>query len=193
MAMTRQAFSWRMHELGGLVTEAVTYFSAWEALHNADTESVVVLTQYRGHFEPARAGLQLVAVLHVAKLFDKNKRTISIPNLIRAAKLDRPALVPHLDDVTLAEIERRLGAHAPVLRRLKRLRDQRLAHYDAAPKGSRRLTPEELADLVEDVKWIWNELDIGHRQNVTVFDGLEMDAQRHTAALIDALRAAHRR
>ena len=52
------------------------------------------------------------------------------------------------------------------------------------------ITYEELSHLVEDIKWIWNELDHGHRQNVTAFQRLEDDARRHTAALIDALRAA---
>ena len=188
--MTRAAFSRRMEQLGQLVTDAVAYFSAWDPLYYADPDAVAVFNRYSGHFTPARVGLQLVMTLGIAKLFDQNWRAISIPNVISTAERNLSTFVPLLEDATLTEMKQRMRAQALVLRRLTRLRNKRLAHYDVVINGRIDITYEELSHLVEDIKWIWNELDHGHRQNVTAFQRLEDDARRHTAALIDALRAA---
>lgn len=182
-----------MEQLGQLVADAVASFAAWEPLYYANPESIEVMNRYRGHFTPARTGLQLAMTLQIAKLFDRDKRAISVPNVISTAERNPSLFVPHLEDATLAEIKTRLIAQAWVRRRLTRLRNKRLAHYERVIKGRIDITYGELSHLLEDIKWIWNALDHGHRQATTAFLQLEDDAERHTAALIDMLRAPHRR
>ena len=67
------------------------------------------------------------ALMQFAKVFDRDPRTISLRNLLIAARENRKDLVPYAKDQDLIDIEQKINASESLLERLKCYRDQRLA------------------------------------------------------------------
>lgn len=75
-----------------------------------------------------------------------------------------------------------------LLERLKRLRDQRIAHHDAIPAGDVSLPYGEVRKLVEEIKSMHNSLTSGHERTATHFEFLTRDAERHTSEVVRIIR-----
>ena len=87
------------------------------------------------------------------------------------------------------QIEQQIDNSEGVLERLKRLRDQRIAHHDAVPTpGDRSVLYGEGQQLVEAIKDMYNRLRRGHDGVYTSFDRLSRDAESHTAKVVRIMR-----
>ena len=75
-----------------------------------------------------------------------------------------------------------------LLERLKRLRDQRIAHHDAISSGDRSVLYGEVQKLVDDIKSVYNKLRSGHDGVFTAFDNIVRDAERHTSEVVQIMR-----
>ena len=133
--MQRQEFKRQLDELCKVISDGIAYFSAWRGLMVEDEDSAHALNRYRGLFLPARSALLWMTLMQFAKVFDRDSRTVSLRNLLTAAKKDREHLTPYATEENLRHIEQKVDASEGLLERLKRLRIQRIAHHDAITVG----------------------------------------------------------
>ncbi len=105
-----------------------------------------------------------------------------------AAKKNRENLTPYATEENLRHIEEKIDASEGLLDRLKRLRDQRIAHHDAIPAGDVSLLYGEVRKLVEEIKSVYNSLTSGHEKSVTHFEYLAREAERHTSEVVRLMR-----
>jgi len=83
-----------------------------------DEESVRALNRYRGLFLSARNTLLWMALMQFSKVFDRDPRTVSLRNLLSAAKANRADLTPHATEEELKYIEERVDKKEELLERL---------------------------------------------------------------------------
>lgn len=186
--MQRQEFKRQLEELRTIITDGLAYFSAWRGLMVDDEVSGQALNRYRGLFLPAQVALQKITLMQLAKVFDKNPKTISLRNLLNAAKKNRENLTPFATEENLRHIEQKIESSEGLLKRLKRFRDQRLAHHDAIVAGDVSLPYGEVRKLVEEIKSMHNSLTSGHERSETHFEHLVRDAERHTSEVVRIMR-----
>ena len=93
--MTPDEYGRQLDQLRIVIADGIACFSAWRSLMVGDENSTQALNQYRGLFLPPRNVLLGVALLQFAKVFDRDPRTGSLPNLLAAAKKSRDGLCPH--------------------------------------------------------------------------------------------------
>jgi hypothetical protein len=187
--MYREEFKRQLQELRQVISDCVAYFSAWRGLMVEDEESARALNRYRGLFLVSRDALQKMLLLQLAKVFDPDPRTTGIRKLLSAARENRENLIPHVTEEDLRDVEHRVDASEDLLNRLKRYRDQRLAHHDAIDEDMRlsddmRVRFGEVRDLIEEVKSIYNLLEEGH----TSFEHLTSLAKFHADEVVRIMR-----
>ena len=103
------------------------YSEALKALIRGDQETMIMLNTYIGFFKPVQTALHNAMILDAAKALDKDPRTASLPNLLKAAK-ESPEYAPRVD---LAPIDEWIVEQRNFVDNLTRLRHKRLAHLDA--------------------------------------------------------------
>ena len=150
--MEPQEFKRQLDELGKIITNGIAYFTVWRGLMVEDEVSAHALNRYRGLFLPARNALLWMTFMQFAKVFERDPRTISLRNLLTAAEKDLENLTPHAIEENLQQLKKQIDTSEDLLERLKRLRDQRIAHHDAIVAGDTSLLYGETRKLVEEVK-----------------------------------------
>jgi len=186
--MEPQEFKRQLDELRTVITDGIAYFSAWRGLMVEDEVSAHALNSYRGLFLPARNALRWMTLMQFAKVFDWHPRAISLRNLLTAAKKDRENLTPYATEEDLQQLEKQIDASKDLLVRLKRVRDQRIAHHDAIIAGDTRLLYGETRKLAEEVKSMYNSLTRYHDRSTTIFENLVREAERHTSQVVSIMR-----
>lgn len=152
-----------------------------------DEDSAHALNRYRGLFLPARNALLWMALMQLAKVFDRDTRTVSMRNLLTAAENDRENLTPYATEEDLRDIGQKIDASESLLKRLKAFRDQRLAHHDAIIAGDVSLPYGDMRKLVEEIKSMYNSLTRGHDRSTTAFEFLVREAERHTSEVVNII------
>lgn len=179
--MEQQEFKNQLDALRSIITDGVAYFSAWRTIANLNEDEAHALNRYRGFFSPARNSLRAMALLQFAKVFDRDARTISLCNLLSAAK-DNPILfVPYAKEGDLEKLECKLNSNEQLLNHLKSYRDQRLAHHDQKVSKDTSLQFGIVRQLIEDVKDMHDALGTWHERSTTSFDLLTYEAEQHTS------------
>jgi hypothetical protein len=182
--MEPQEFKRHLDELRTVITDGIAYFTVWRGLMVEDEVSAHALNRYKGLFLPARTALHWMTLLQFAKVFDRDPRTISLRNLLTTAKKNRENLTPHATEENLQQLEKQIDTSEDLLERLKRLRDQRIAHHDAIIAGDTHLLYGETRKLVEEVKSIYNSLTSYHDRSITSFEYLAREAERDTSEVV---------
>ncbi len=108
--MESKEFSRQLAELRSVITNGIVYFSAWRGLMVEDKDSAHALNRYRGLFLPARNALLCMTLMQFAKVFDRDPRTVSLRNLLTAAKKDREHLTPYTTEENLLRIGQQVDA-----------------------------------------------------------------------------------
>jgi hypothetical protein len=179
----------QLGELRDIITDGIAYFSVWYVMANLDDNMARALNRYRGFFLPARKSLNDMFLLQFAKVFDHDPRTISLRNLLSAARSNPTLLVPYAEGDDLQNLESKIDSNEELLGRLKNYRDQRLAHHDRAVTRDTSLPYGQVRQLIDDVKDMYNSLSRGHEQSITSFDFLSHQAQEHTSKAMGKLCA----
>lgn len=188
ISMKPQEFKGQLDELRNIISDGIAYFSAWHSLMVEDKVSAEALNRYRGLFLTARNALLWSALMQFAKIFDRDSRTVSLRNLLTAAKNDPKNLTPYTSEEKLLDIEQKIDASESLLERLKGFRDQRLAHYDATVTGKVSLLYGEVQKLVDEIKSMYNLLRLGHDRSTTAFDYLARETEWHTSEVVRIMR-----
>lgn len=191
--MTSEEFEKQLNELRTIINDGIAYFSAWRGLMVEDDESAHALDRYRGLFLPARNALLWMALMQFAKVFDHDSRTVSLRNLLTQALENREELTPNATSVEIEDIIEQVEANEALLERLKRLRDQRLAHHDHITRGDLSLPFGEVERVVEEIQAMYNSLRRGHDRVYTAFGNIAKDAARHTSQVVSIMREERNR
>ena len=178
-----EEFKRKLDELGTIIGDGIAYFAAWFGLATDNDETAHALKRYDGFFVAAGNALLWMALIQLNKVFDSDKRTVSMRNLLTQLKEDR-ALVPELTDDNLLVIEEKLDGSEEVWERLKRFRDQRLAHHDSTVTGDTAVLIGEINKLIDDIKEMYNAICRGHNRECTAFESIARDAERHTGQVV---------
>lgn len=186
--MEPQKFRHQLDELRNIISDGIAYFSAWRGLMVEDKASAQALNRYRGLFLTARNALLWSALMQFAKIFDRDPRTVSLKNLLNAAKDDQENLTPYATEENLLDIEQKINASESLLERLKDFRDQRLAHHDATITSKVLLKYGEVQKLVEEIKSMYNLLELSHDRSHTSFDHLANQTEWHTSEVVRIMR-----
>ncbi|MHB8086050.1 MAG: AbiU2 domain-containing protein [Dehalococcoidia bacterium] len=180
----RLEFKRQLDELQKIISEGIACLSAWQDLNVEDKESAAALNRYKGLFMPARVALLNWALMQFAKVFDRDTRTVSLRNLVVAAKGNMKDLLPYARENDLIDIETKINAIEGVLEKLKTNRDQRLAHRDSIATSDNHLLYGEVLKLVDDVDYLFNILSRGHENGTYSFDQLVKTSRWHTSEVI---------
>jgi hypothetical protein len=186
--MDSQEFSRQLKELQKQIFYAFLSYNVYIALW--PTEEVVnTLDRHRGFFIPVQNALYDTMIMGFAKVFDRDRRTMSLVNLLREAKDSTVDLVPHLSISDIQAMEYQLSQHEHVRASIKNLRDQKLAHSDANPKPSRPPKKGEMDNLIKTVEEVFNELSSGHDKSVYSWSFQQNRSTMDTSEVIRILRA----
>lgn len=179
--MELEEYKRQLHELRDIITGGIAYFWAWYTMANLTEGEAHALNRYRGFFMPARSCLRDMALLQFTKVFDRDRRTVSLPNLLSAAKNNPTLLVPYANGDDLQSLESKIDSNEHVLNHLKSYRDQRLAHHDQEVSKDTSLPFGQVKQLVNDVKDMHNALSKGHERSFTSYDLIIGEAEQHTS------------
>lgn len=192
--MTPDEFGEQLAQLREAMTRGLAYYTVWKGIAFRDEakakasleEESAVLGRFRGFFTPVGLALHDMALMQFAKMFDKGATTVSLRRLLGAARGD-PSLVPHAKAADLRETSRQMKQSEAVLANLKRMRDQRIAHVDAAPEPVDPLLIRDLDGLAEYVTTAFNTLSVGYDQNWLSLEQMLRTSERHTAEVLGIL------
>ena len=193
--MNNSQYKQRLVELERLLSDVIAYFAGWEALTSDDEELVQAMNRYKGFFTPARGAFQQMMMIQAAKAFDRDSRTASFPNLIKAARGNPTDLAPRLSDADFEEIGHESAEIEDVVRRLSILRNQRLAHLDSTvgDHADRTVRYGAFRDLIEAMKRLFNRLSSAFEGRHVAFDNLPSEAKRHIGQVQELVREDLRR
>ncbi|MFZ7131318.1 MAG: hypothetical protein ACOWWR_03065 [Eubacteriales bacterium] len=174
------------------------YLSIWP------TEEVIeVFNRYKDFFQPVRIALYYKWTMGLANIFDNNSRTASITNLLNIAINNKEKLVQNnlkgnsievedlmqnlsLDD--LIKLQADLLEHEITLEKIKKERDQYLAHIDSNPKPLSKKLKGDIDSLFGAVKATFNKLSSGHDGNLFSWSFTEESASRNATEIFRVLK-----
>jgi hypothetical protein len=174
-------FKRHVHELRDIISDGVSYFSAWYIMANLNEDEAHALNRYRGFFLPVLSSLKNMALLQFAKVFDRDPRTVSLRNLFSAAKSNPTLLVPYAKGHDLQNLESKMDNNEQLLNNLKGHRDQRLAHHDQVVSKDTSLPFGKVKQLIDDTKDMYNSLSTWHERSTTSYNFLTLEAEQHTS------------
>ena len=181
--MTPQEFKKRMQTLQEVILRALTNYEVMKKLrYNDENDEDWTLDQqnnllgrFKGFFSPVSLALTDMTFIQFAKIFDPNKRTASFRILLDAA-LEDASLLSHISADEFAEVLQDVEDSKALVAKLKRLRDQQLAHADANPLPAEPITLGDLDKLAESIKTNFNRLSSGHDKSHWL--GLRVENER---------------
>jgi Holliday junction resolvase RusA-like endonuclease len=163
--MERQEFRRQLDELQREIACVIFCYQVW--LASWPTREVVdMLNRYKHFFCPVRDALYRRVYIGFANIFDRNKRTMSLMNLLQAAKQAPCNLVPYMSKADVEKLEERLSQHGRAVRAIRRVRLQHIAHLDAKPSTMPRVLKKDVDALIETVKDVFNQLHRAHDRQV---------------------------
>lgn len=185
--MDRNEFARQLNQLQREIFRAILSYQARLALWETP-EAVDILNRYRGFFIPVRDALYGTMVMGFAKVFDRDSRTMSLKTLMKIAKANVAQLVPNMTREDIEQLEHRVSEHNGVLREIKRLRDQHLAHLDANPEPGLPLIKKDLDQMIETLKEVFNQLSKGHDKSVYSWSYQADRSERETTEILRILK-----
>ena len=191
-------FDHQVLQLRKIILEGVSYFIVWQALNREYENSIQTLDhtgfwwKYSGFFAPARNALLWSTLLQISKAYDKDPRNLSLGKLLKIALENRKELVPYATRGSLRAIFNKIDNNALLLQRLRRYRNQRLAHFDAELNENIELPTEEVQTLVEETKSIFNSLKCSYEGKYDDFNDIMENVYLHTSHVIVIMNKANR-
>ena len=191
--MQRDEYEKRLHGFEQLVSMARTYSAILETVIQTDEETRGVLNTYVGFFDAVRVALHNGMLLETAKALDKDCRTASLLNLVRAAQ-DSPEFAP---GVNIGAMQEWLVKRAAFIEGLQALRNKQLAHHDVPAELPGGLIYGEFKDMLEELNNYWMALYRAHHGVAAVMDPrtrmARQDAEALRQTLLRVRREQHRR
>lgn len=170
-----------LEELRQQLLAASVHFDTWVQLFST-AQVVDVINQYIGFFQPTREAHLDRFIIKVSNLVSNEPRSPSFHRIFRMLD-NNPALAPGVD---VQSLRKRLMQHKEVLKRIKKYRDKRAAHWDTQEQVQRK--PVLFGDskrMLEELQDIFNEISGAHSGNLWSF---KYSQQSDTSSLLNVLK-----
>lgn len=184
-------------DLRKIILDGVSYFIVWQGLNREYEDSIHKLGQrtdfwwqYRGFFAPARKALLGSALIQLSKAFDRDNRNVSVSNLLKIVLENRKELAPYATRSSLKSILNKIDNNTELIERLRRYRNQRLAHFDADLNDNVELPSGEVQTLIDETKSIYNFIKFSHEGKYDDFNDMMEDVYLHTKQVISIMNEA---
>lgn len=195
----RSKFEHKLLNLRKIILDGVSYFIVWQGLTREYEDSIPYFHQhrgfwwqYRGFFAPARNALLWSTLMQLSKAFDTHRGTVSFINLLVTARNNPTELAPYAKQDDLEDIQVKIYRNTELLQRLRRYRNQRLAHFDSELMDNIELPPEEVKTLIEETKSIYNSLKFSCEGKYDNFDDIMENVSLHTAQVISIMNKSEK-
>jgi len=192
--LLRSKFEHQFMHLRKIILNGLSYFIVWQALDKEYEDGKQYMYQhkdfwwrYRGFFGPTRNALLWSTLMQLSKAFDTDPRTVSLNNLLIKARNNLAELAPFATQDSLEDIQVKILKNVELLQRLRKYRNQRIAHFDSELMENIELPPEEVNTLVEETKSIFNSLKFSHVGEYDKFDVIMEDVSIHTSEVISIM------
>ncbi|MDO8611684.1 MAG: hypothetical protein Q7R32_02530 [Dehalococcoidia bacterium] len=197
--MTRDEFGKRLQQLMKEIVIGLLYYAAWARMYwheDKDSWSLAEQNKALGSFgeflTPVASALNGMALMQFAKVLDKDKnaRTASLATLLNAAQ-QKPELLPNRMPADLNTVAQRLKQSESIVTKLRRVRNQKLAHANANP-GPLELMKKDFDGLIDEIKSAFDCLSIGYGRPRVAWDfpvkGVERDGSELMRVLVREVR-----
>ncbi len=188
----RSKYERYLFQLRQIILDGVSYFIVWQGLNKEYEDSNQNFYQrfdyqYRGFFAPARKALLFCALMQLSKAFDKDTRNISVGKLLKMALENPKELAPYATSSSLKAILDNIYDNTELLQRLRRYRNQRLAHFDADLMDNIELPSGEVQTLIEETKSIYNSIKFSYEGKYDDFGDIMENVYLHTSQVINIM------
>ena len=187
-------FEHQLFQLRKIVLDAISYFIVWQGLTRVYEDSIQKLGQhtgfwwqYRGFFAPTRNALLWSTFMQLSKAFDRHPRTVSLINLLVAARNNPTELAPYATQDGLSDIQVKIYKNIELLQRLRRYRNKRLVHFDAELMDNVELPSGEVKTLIEETESIYNSIKFSCEGKHDDFDNIMENVCLHTSQVISIM------
>jgi len=170
-----------LEELRQQLLAVSVHFDTWVQLFPT-AQVVDVINQYIGFFQPTREAHLDRFIIKVSNVISNDARSPSFHRIFKMLD-NNPALASGVD---VQSLRKRLEQHKKVLRRIKRYRNKRAAHWDTKEQAQRK--PVLFGDskrMLEELQDIFNEISGAHSGNLWSF---KYSQQADTSSLLDVLK-----
>ena len=195
--MDYDEFSRQLSAVQRNIFEAVVAYEVRIALWETE-DAIDVLNRYKHFFIPVRGALDAAMIMGFARVFDRDQRTMSLLNLLAAAKLataklaagdaDVQNLIPYMKPEEIDCLINQLSQHSDVLESIKRRRNQRLSHSDAHPDPDLPLIKGETDAFIETLGDVFNKLSAGHERRSVAWSFQRWNSERQTRDILQIAR-----
>ncbi len=189
--LERVQFDRQLFQLKIIILDGLSYFIVWQCLntefekgYNNTNKKQDYWWHYRGFLGPIRKALLSSGLIQLSKAFDKDTRNISIGKILKSQLENKELLASNTTKDNLNSILIKVENNAELLKKLKRYRDKRLAHHDAALTENIELPPEEVQTIIEETKSIYNSIKYSYEGQYDDFDDIMQDVKLHTSQAI---------
>ncbi len=125
-----------------------------------------------------------------AKILDEDSRTMSLRNLLGAARKNIKQLLPHITPQEFDELEKRILEHEPVRGKIEQLRNQYLAHLDANPQPVPELIKGDIDKIHQGTPDIFNDLSVAQDRSRYYWSTQSRRSAWETSEILSDLRKA---
>ena len=176
----------------GQIIELTWSYAIWWELANKENRAPFskAMEAYPNFFNAVFHSTQQGICVIVARLFDKDSRTLSLWNLVKRLAVSSPALAKQLDS--------KISLHDAAIEKCKKLRNKVYAHRDMSPRSEDLfkqvgVKPKDFKALVCVAQEIVATLVEGHGSNsnsavLDRFQHCERDAVDETKLIIGKLQ-----
>ena len=155
------------------------YFKVWEQLWPSTEEIAHVENLYLNFFQLTRTAHNNQFLLQLSKILDHHKDSINIFKLIKMVE-KQPGLITE-KSLDIDALKAKLSEKEEVLKRLRTLRDKKLAHIDekfhinASLQKSNQFHVGEARTLLNDLAEILTEISVAHDGAIPTFETLSIN------------------
>lgn len=172
-------------------------------------KNISAINSYYGFFAPTKETIRVYFFLELAKFFDRDKRTNSIWNLLdkideQAKHLSKEEFFKYREEQgspvidilrkdyhsinkkDLARIRHSLKSIEDITKKIKKYRDQNIAHDDIT-KSECPVTRMEIKKVFVVIKSILSKLSLRLSFSSWYYKNVQSESERHTRMVIDAL------
>ncbi len=189
----QQKFKQWLNQIIEELVWATCYFKVWEQLWPSTEEIAHVENIYLNFFQLTRKAHNDQFLLQLSKILDRHRDSINIFRLIEMME-EQPGLITE-KSLDIDPLRTRLSKKEEVFKRLKTLRDKKLAHIDeqfhinASLRKSIHVYVGEARALVNDLAEILTEISVAHNGAVPTFETMGIS---DTSELLKTLISLHK-
>ncbi len=187
--MDRTQFKEQLDLLFGEIVHAMIAYRVGKGILTDNQEKLDAINELHVFFSSVASTSRVSVYLSLCKIFDSSKKSASIWNVLEHAEQAPLILTPYLLPQSLADIRSLLEQNKPLINRIKRVRNRTIAHIEAkvplhsAPEET-GATFEEIEQALELAEYVYEELNRGFDDILTLYDGVKFDAIDQTGAII---------